>query len=140
MRAWVKLHPVKMENIKQGSPARVLLSKTQKLVLVFPSPFLQCLTLDGRSSELETVRTEISFEPHPDVGEAILESVKVVRYQQNPTPNWGPQARAVRGRQQGKKRKELDEGDDARPTAVKEQGLEEEMEKEDDGSAAPTTA
>lgn len=34
---------------------------------------------------------------------AMLGNVKVVRYQQNPTANWGPQAKA--GRANGKKAK-----------------------------------
>lgn len=31
-RSHVKLHPVKMENVKEGSPATALLSKTARLV------------------------------------------------------------------------------------------------------------
>jgi hypothetical protein len=81
-------------------------------------------------------RAEISFEPHPDVAEAVVESVKVVRYQQNPTPNWGPQAKAVRGRQQGRKRKERDADHDEVNTLE----LGEEEEREDDGQGAAVPA
>ncbi|KAG9099195.1 RNA methyltransferase tRNA(m5U54)methyltransferase [Ceratobasidium sp. UAMH 11750] len=66
MRSWVKLNPVKMENVKEGSPAKKLLAKE-------PSG-------------------EANFAKHP---KAISRSsdVKLVRYQQNPAPNWGPGSR-----------------------------------------------
>ncbi|KAG8808708.1 RNA methyltransferase tRNA(m5U54)methyltransferase [Serendipita sp. 399] len=70
MREWIKEHPVKMENISEGHVARRLLLKPQ--------------------------RAEISFEKH---AKAITrEDVKLVRYQVNPTPNWGPKPRAKRKR------------------------------------------
>ncbi|KAF9914154.1 RNA methyltransferase tRNA(m5U54)methyltransferase [Lobosporangium transversale] len=65
MRSWVKLNPVK--NIKPDSPAgRILAVEPKKIA---------------------------NFEMHPD---ARSESRKanLVRYQMNPTKNWGPQARA----------------------------------------------
>ncbi|KAG8748708.1 RNA methyltransferase tRNA(m5U54)methyltransferase [Ceratobasidium sp. 414] len=66
MRSWVKLNPVKMENINEGSPAKKLLAKE-------PSG-------------------EANFARH---SKAISRSsdVKLVRYQQNPAPNWGPGSR-----------------------------------------------
>ncbi|KAG0299225.1 tRNA methyltransferase 1 [Dissophora globulifera] len=77
MRSWVKLNPVK--NIRPGSPA-------DKILAVEP-------------------KTIANFEMHP---EAQSESRKtnLVRYQQNPTKNWGPQARAGGGN----KRKAGDDG------------------------------
>ncbi|KAF4608496.1 RNA methyltransferase tRNA(m5U54)methyltransferase [Pleurotus pulmonarius] len=67
-RSWVKLHPVKMENVSPSSPARVLLAKEPSFTA--------------------------NFKKHPD---SVTPSakVKLVRYQQNPTANWGPAAKAV---------------------------------------------
>ncbi|KAF8344252.1 N2 N2-dimethylguanosine tRNA methyltransferase, partial [Cantharellus anzutake] len=66
IRSWIKLHPVKMSNIKEGSPAFALLSKEPTSIA--------------------------DFTRHP--GAVDSSSVKLVRYQQNPTPNWGPGSRA----------------------------------------------
>ncbi|KAG1459556.1 hypothetical protein G6F56_006138 [Rhizopus delemar] len=72
MRAWVKKHPVVMNNIPENSPARAILSKESTI--------------------------EVKFDRHP---KAVAESRSdnLVRYQVNPTANWGPKARA------GQKRK-----------------------------------
>ncbi|KAI8973272.1 N2,N2-dimethylguanosine tRNA methyltransferase [Mycotypha africana] len=72
MRAWVKKHPVVMDNISENSPARTILAKEPSI--------------------------EVNFTKHPN---AVAESKAehLVRYQMNPTPNWGPKARA------GQKRK-----------------------------------
>ncbi|KAG8816924.1 RNA methyltransferase tRNA(m5U54)methyltransferase [Serendipita sp. 399] len=70
MREWIKEHPVKMENISEGHVARRLLQKPQQ--------------------------AGISFEKH--VKAITREDVKLVRYQVNPTPNWGPKPRAKRKR------------------------------------------
>ncbi|KAI0748208.1 N2,N2-dimethylguanosine tRNA methyltransferase [Daedaleopsis nitida] len=65
-RSWVKTHPVKMDKVSDNSPTRVLLSKEAKV--------------------------EANFKRHP--GSVTASSkVKLVRYQQNPTPNWGPGAK-----------------------------------------------
>ena len=68
MRSWVKLNPVK--NINPQSPASKILAVEPKIIA--------------------------NFEMHPD---AKSESRKnhLVRFQQNPTKNWGPQARAGGG-------------------------------------------
>lgn len=68
MRSWVKLNPVK--NIKPDSPAGKILAVEPKNIA--------------------------DFTMHPD---ARSESRKnhLVRYQINPTKNWGPQARAGGG-------------------------------------------
>lgn len=42
-------------------------------------------------------RHEISLTPHPGVGDIIKANVKLVRYQQNPEPNWGPAKAAQKG-------------------------------------------
>lgn len=77
MREWIKVNPVKMENIKEGSPARKLLGVEQANV--------------------------VDLAPHPDVGKATLSDVKLVRYQVNPQANWGPAKAAVKGAQKGEK-------------------------------------
>lgn len=69
-RSWVKKNPVKMEKIAEGSPARVLLAKEPKV--------------------------EANFKHHPQATTR-SSGVKLVRYQQNPLPNWGPGSKAVSG-------------------------------------------
>lgn len=66
-RCWVKKHPVKMDKISNTSPAARLLAKEP--------------------------RTEANFTKHP---KSVTQSskVKLVRYQQNPLPNWGPGSKA----------------------------------------------
>ncbi|KAI7860977.1 N2,N2-dimethylguanosine tRNA methyltransferase [Circinella umbellata] len=76
LRAFVKKHPVTMANIAENSPARAILAKEPSI--------------------------EVDFTRHPDAVSK-SQSVKLVRYQLNPTPNWGPKARA------GKKRKQDDQ-------------------------------
>lgn len=44
------------------------------------------------------------FSHHPDSEKALLKNVKIVRFQENPAENWGPQRKAVT--YQGKKGKE----------------------------------
>ncbi|KAF7793124.1 hypothetical protein EIP86_004233 [Pleurotus ostreatoroseus] len=70
-RSWVKKHPVRMDKISETSPARVLLAKEPK--------------------------SEANFAHHP---KSVTSSskVKLVRYQQNPLPNWGPAAKAKSGK------------------------------------------
>ncbi|KPV73149.1 uncharacterized protein RHOBADRAFT_38776 [Rhodotorula graminis WP1] len=77
IREWIKEHPVKMSNVKDGSPAKVLLAKE--------------------------MRHEVSLKQHPDAGRRLLDDVKVVRYQMNPQANWGPARAAVRGAPLAKK-------------------------------------
>ncbi|KAI8997460.1 N2,N2-dimethylguanosine tRNA methyltransferase [Pilobolus umbonatus] len=72
MRAWVKKNPVVMKNIAENSPARAILSKEPTY--------------------------EVDFTKHPGCS-AESRSEHLVRYQVNPTANWGPKARS------GKKRK-----------------------------------
>ncbi|ORY89205.1 N2,N2-dimethylguanosine tRNA methyltransferase [Syncephalastrum racemosum] len=71
MRAHVKRMPVVMENIAENSPARSILAKQPTI--------------------------EVDFTHNPAV---IKKSRSLVRYQTNPTANWGPKPRA------GKKRKQ----------------------------------
>ncbi|KIY72133.1 N2,N2-dimethylguanosine tRNA methyltransferase [Cylindrobasidium torrendii FP15055 ss-10] len=63
-RSYVKLNPVKMENISEHSPARKLLSK---------EPL-----------------TEADFKWHAGATELTSSKFKLVRYQENPTSHWGP--------------------------------------------------
>ncbi|KAI0322222.1 tRNA methyltransferase [Amylostereum chailletii] len=78
-RSWVKQNPVKMEKISETSPARALLAKAPEF--------------------------EANFARHSDTVTP-SSKVKLVRYQVNPTPNWGPGTKA----QSGTKRKR--EGDE----------------------------
>ncbi|KAI9205119.1 N2,N2-dimethylguanosine tRNA methyltransferase [Polychytrium aggregatum] len=75
MRGWVKFHPVKTKSGEEQSVSA-------KLLAVEPS-------------------FEANFEPHPEM-EAPSRKIKLVRYQVNPTKNWGPKARA--------KKRAIDEG------------------------------
>ncbi|EIW85156.1 N2,N2-dimethylguanosine tRNA methyltransferase [Coniophora puteana RWD-64-598 SS2] len=69
-RSWVKTHPVKMDKISDQSPARRLLNKEP--------------------------RAEANFTRHPD-SMTRASAVKLVRYQENPTANWGPGSKAQKG-------------------------------------------
>ncbi|KAH9946046.1 N2,N2-dimethylguanosine tRNA methyltransferase [Epithele typhae] len=74
-RSWIKSHPVRMDKISPTSPAQRLLAKEPE--------------------------KEHTFKHHPDSNPK-SSKVKLVRYQQNPTPNWGP------GSKPGAKRKRED--------------------------------
>lgn len=41
---------------------------------------------------------EVDLTLHPNVDEMLMSRVKLVRYQANPEPNWGPGKAAVRGK------------------------------------------
>ncbi|KAK0459763.1 tRNA methyltransferase [Desarmillaria tabescens] len=79
-RSFVKLHPVKLENVSETSPARKLLAKEPK--------------------------TEANFKRHPQ-SVTTSSKVKLVRYQETPQ-NWGPGSRAVSGTGSKRKRKAED--------------------------------
>ena len=73
---------MRMDKISEASPARILLAKEPKF--------------------------EAKFDHHPDT---VTQSskVKVVRYQQNPAPNWGPGTKATSGNAKKRKRSEEEE-------------------------------
>ncbi|EJD02303.1 N2,N2-dimethylguanosine tRNA methyltransferase [Fomitiporia mediterranea MF3/22] len=81
-RGWVKEHPVKPESIPPNSPSSCLHGKTP--------------------------RFEANFSHHPLATSQLSTKVKLVRYQQNPTPNWGPGTRAT-GKRKRDKEKDVDE-------------------------------
>ncbi|KZV90233.1 N2,N2-dimethylguanosine tRNA methyltransferase, partial [Exidia glandulosa HHB12029] len=70
-RAWIKENPIKQEKIKPGSPAATLNAKEPTLIADL-TPNIKA-------------KTQTS-------------NVKVVRYQTNPTPNWGPGMRPSKKR------------------------------------------
>jgi tRNA (guanine26-N2/guanine27-N2)-dimethyltransferase len=80
IRAWIKDHPVSLKKVSENSPTRTLLAKEGE----FTADFTQ----------------------HPRSVTAAA-NVKLVRYQQNPLPNWGPGMRP-------QKRKRA-EGEDGQP-------------------------
>lgn len=95
-RSWVKTHPVRMDKVAENSPTRVLLGKEAR-----------CVTLCYRANcfVLTIRRTQANFKRHPESVTA-SSKVKLVRYQQNPAPNWGPGAKPAA------KRKREQEGDE----------------------------
>ncbi|CEQ41078.1 SPOSA6832_02748, partial [Sporobolomyces salmonicolor] len=44
----------------------------------------------------------VSLSPHPGVAAALLDNIKLVRYQTNPQANWGPAKAAIRGEKKKK--------------------------------------
>lgn len=82
-RGWVRTHPVKAESIKPGSPAAAL---------------------HASSSQASPPRFEVNFGYHPEANAFVSSKFKLVRYQQNPTPNWGPGSRP-----KGKRKREDEE-------------------------------
>jgi tRNA (guanine26-N2/guanine27-N2)-dimethyltransferase len=81
------MHPVKMENITAGQIARTLLEKPQQYV----HTALPCIRIAN------CCRAEVNFQKHAGVVSRSSE-IKLVRYQVNPTANWGPKPRAKRKR------------------------------------------
>ena len=85
-----------MEKVAENSPTRHLLGKDAK--------YVASKSIDHRRCWADTavVRIEANFKHHP--GSVTASSkVKLVRYQQNPTPHWGP------GSKPGGKRKRNDD-------------------------------
>ncbi|KAJ7449848.1 N2,N2-dimethylguanosine tRNA methyltransferase [Mycena latifolia] len=70
-RSWIKLHPVKRANISTTSPTHRLLEKEPKV--------------------------KANFTTHPD-SVPLISKVNLVRYQENPTANWGPGTKAISGK------------------------------------------
>ncbi|KAF8550284.1 N2,N2-dimethylguanosine tRNA methyltransferase [Imleria badia] len=66
-RAWAQRHPVRTDRISVTAPAAKLLNKA--------------------------IQTPIDFKKHPESVTRTTD-VRIVRYQQNPAPNWGPGSRA----------------------------------------------
>ncbi|KAJ2931359.1 hypothetical protein H1R20_g5737, partial [Candolleomyces eurysporus] len=81
-RAFIKTHPVKMDKVSPSSPAAKLLAKEPRLTIDFTS--------------------------HPDSVTA-AGKVKLVRYQENPAPNWGPGKKATGKSNAALKRKRPDD-------------------------------
>lgn len=81
-RSWIKKNPVNMKKLGEASPARVLLAKEP--------------------------RAEANFAYHPK-SVSKSSSVKLVRYQQNPTPNWGPGTKAGSSKKRKRPKGEADE-------------------------------
>lgn len=82
-RSWVKLHPVKLENISETSPTRRLLAVEPKSIA--------------------------KFTRHPDSVTA-SGKVKLVRYQENPTSYWGPGKKSTHNKIDLKRKRKDDEG------------------------------
>ncbi|OLL22593.1 tRNA (guanine(26)-N(2))-dimethyltransferase, partial [Neolecta irregularis DAH-3] len=70
MRQWIKENPIKEENVKDGTVAKTILEKRD------PS-------------------FQVSFEEHVGIA-ALGRRPKLVRYQRNPTKNWGPGTKSKR--------------------------------------------
>ncbi|KZT67746.1 N2,N2-dimethylguanosine tRNA methyltransferase [Daedalea quercina L-15889] len=85
MRCWIKNHPVRTDKIAPNSPAIHLLSKEPK--------------------------TEANFKHHP---KSVTSSskVKILRYQSNPTPYWGPGKKAGSGPAPASGKRKRGGGDD----------------------------
>lgn len=78
-RGWIKINPVKMEKIKSGSPAAALNTKEPT-----------CVAADQSVLAHEHICSFVAdFTPNPKA-KTQTSSVKIVRYQHNPAPNWGP--------------------------------------------------
>jgi len=71
MRSWIKTHPVVMKNVAEDSPKRRLI--------------IQETSFEADFSRRSNSRLDSSTE-------------RLVRYQQNPTANWGPGSKAKQGK------------------------------------------
>lgn len=94
-RSWIQKHPVNMDKVSESSPTFRLLAKEAKFVNHCSSFCSSILTNHHRK--------EANFKHHP---QSVTASSKVhlVRYQMNPTPHWGPAAKA----NSGKRKREQD--------------------------------
>lgn len=90
MREWIKTAPVSMKNVKAGSPTMRLLEKVQTCV--------GSLATCGSADALLSHSAEVDLTLHLDVDQFLMSRFKLVRYQTNPEPNWGPGKAAVRGK------------------------------------------
>lgn len=95
-RAWAQRHPVRMDRISETAPAAKLLSKEIKYVsfppIVYPYlgvPASPAHTVDATPRH----RMPVDFKKHPE-SVTRTTNVRIVRYQQNPAPNWGPGSKA----------------------------------------------
>lgn len=80
IRETVKTNPVRLDKVSETSPTRPLLAKAMTWVL--------------RLYSANNSHT-IDFTPHPDAKRFDNKAAqKVVLYQENPLPNWGPGSRA----------------------------------------------
>jgi len=70
MRCWVRDHPVNESRLKDGSPAKSILTKPPQL--------------------------NACFDAHPDANPP-SRAKGLVRWQMNPDRDWGPKPRAVKG-------------------------------------------
>ncbi|KAG6851006.1 hypothetical protein H0H93_004493 [Arthromyces matolae] len=89
-RSWIKLNPVKMENVSENSFTRRLLSQEPKQV-----------------NPAFIIYFEASFKPHPD-SVTPSSKMKLVRYQENPTSHWGPGTKATGSKKRKRASKEED--------------------------------
>ncbi|PSR74129.1 hypothetical protein PHLCEN_2v10085 [Hermanssonia centrifuga] len=85
-----------MDKIAPASPSRILLAKEPKYVI----------HLSQYPDYSPSHRAEANFTHHPQAFSQ-ASKVKLVRYQTNPTPNWGPGTKAASGTK--RKRTENDE-------------------------------
>ncbi|KAK9475558.1 N2,N2-dimethylguanosine tRNA methyltransferase-domain-containing protein [Dipodascopsis tothii] len=79
MREWLKANPVVMKNIKDNTPAHALLRSLE------PSH-----------------KIDLTIHPEADTIQGTNRKSKLIRYQQNPLPNWGPKAKATGDRRSTK--------------------------------------
>ncbi|KAH0826983.1 N2,N2-dimethylguanosine tRNA methyltransferase [Lanmaoa asiatica] len=106
-RAWAGRHSVRMDRISETSPAARLLSKEIKYVTFFYRGGTSLSWYDILTERflIEWIRTQVDFKKHPE-SVTRTSDVRIVRYQPNPAPNWGPGSRAGGKR----KRERSDEG------------------------------
>lgn len=79
--------------------------------LLLSSSFVALSRKANQRHDLPANRETVDLTLHRDVGKVLLGGVKLVRYQINPQPAWGPARAAVKGA--AKKQKKTVEGDEA---------------------------
>ena len=63
----------------------------------------------------------VDFSKHPDAERALLKDIKIVRFQENPQENWGPQTKAKSGQAPKKSKNAIPQDSQS---AIPEQGAE----------------
>ncbi|KAI1459347.1 dimethylguanosine tRNA methyltransferase [Annulohypoxylon moriforme] len=89
MREWVRQHPIKMDKVKENTPAYTLLGLNKKDGVAKDKEGEEEAAKDAKNDEVDKLEIVFNQKLGRDTSKAGL-----TRYQTNPTENWGPQTKA----------------------------------------------
>ncbi|GAA99520.1 uncharacterized protein L969DRAFT_48089 [Mixia osmundae IAM 14324] len=104
IRKWIETHPVKLSNIKEGNPARILLAGCKTVEEVAARAASDSLPLEadnagpsnsnGRDAALPAASApsvDVNFDKNPQTHTVLMSQLGLAMYPTNPLDNWGPQ-------------------------------------------------